>query len=706
MKSLNIILRMPLLVLFVLSCAQHVVADPFPPTNPELIPDVARFSIESRIETTSGLPELHFSIELSENFSEAQYLQLLYWLEGGDQTWITIQRNAETGVFSDTLALSAYAASGTYAARSLRVSDDFGSEIRLSESQLIELGHVTKTTLVNPVSDEVNPQVVSLTLGNATKHPDAGEIRVPYVLAAVDSESGLQAEGFIEILSPSGHSFFSRVYFDDAGSASGELVLPRLAASGTYTVNTIRLYDHAGNAEGSQAWLADNPEVNSFDIVNPEGESNPPTLKKFKLRAQFEMSADRPRIYITGRVNDDVSGVDGIYLRLNRPPSGLIDKWVASSVNMNAYQMDATIPLTTEFVPGEYTVQYLRLNDVAGNQVHLSPEEIKATGSDTSVRVFYPAEWHAPGNKVTASSQNDYVFGANGSDDELLAGAGSDQIYTTLGVDTIDAGDGDDTVFLQQEGMSGQLSTSRIWGGGGADTYVVGASLTPSTVIIEDFDASQASDLIDLSAPLMVSQGLMQGTSGALDSQRQSDWSGINNASSNGVFSWVDTGDSAALYWDPDGESGDQYQPIQTVVLAGVSVEQLGKASLDTDGDGIRDHKDAFLADISASSDMDGDGYPEQWNEGYDATHSNFSLVLDAYPDDATDWQDTDGDGVGDNRDAFPNDRDESIDSDGDGVGDNSDAYPTDPDKTGQEVGSEPGLSLPLIKAIRDRRTQ
>ena len=62
---------------------------------------------------------------------------------------------------------------------------------------------------------------------------------------------------------------------------------------------------------------------------------------------------------------------------------------------------------------------------------------------------------------------------------------------------------------------------------------------------------------------------------------------------------------------------------------------------------------------------------------------------------------DSDGDGVSDHLDAFPNDASESEDSDGDGVGDNSDAFPNDSsfwEQTHSDEQKEPAESLPGFK--------
>ncbi len=85
--------------------------------------------------------------------------------------------------------------------------------------------------------------------------------------------------------------------------------------------------------------------------------------------------------------------------------------------------------------------------------------------------------------------------------------------------------------------------------------------------------------------------------------------------------------------------------------------------SIDTDGDGIRDHLD---------EDDDDDGHLD---------------VNDDLPTDPTEWEDTDFDGIGNNQDTdddndgypdeddeFPRDPKEWSDKDGDGIGDNSDS--------------------------------
>ncbi|MBC7108394.1 MAG: hypothetical protein H5T41_06370 [Methanomassiliicoccales archaeon] len=130
-----------------------------------------------------------------------------------------------------------------------------------------------------------------------------------------------------------------------------------------------------------------------------------------------------------------------------------------------------------------------------------------------------------------------------------------------------------------------------------------------------------------------------------------------------------------------------------SLVIVAVAIYWLfspsGGGILDSDGDGISDHDDAFPSDSTQWADTDGDGY------GDNPTGNN----PDAFPNDPNEWKDTDGDGYGDNSDEFPNNPYEHVDSDNDGVGDNSDAFPYDStqwsDRDGDGYGDNPSGKNP-----------
>jgi hypothetical protein len=430
--------------------------------------DINNLTITNGVDPVTGDPVLNFSVAMSANFSGATSLSLLYWLRNNNQTWITLSRSNTTDSFSSTIQLSPYATSGEYEIRRIDVYDNSSNLVEFSTDQLKnEFGFNTSTFLQNQNSDSIAPSVISLEVGLPTFSSDA--ILIPMTVKASDDSSGLNSAFIIELTSPSGTSIQQWCYFDENGEFSGDFSLSKDSASGNYSFNTIRLFDEAGNSNLSQTWLAANS--NPIEIDNSNSDATPPTLESFQLSAEFDPVSGRPRIVMSGSSEDPASGVSGIYLRMQAPATstGVLDTWVyhsysgSPSVDFLNYKS-----LTSEFRPGVYTVDYLRLNDIAGNQVYFNSAQLSQLGFDHSINVFY--QEIVNNTPIVGSDQSDYIFGSNASDDSLIGGMGNDYLFSGDGTDTLYSGQGDDFV-------DGGNGNDLIIGGNGAgnDTYVGGA---------------------------------------------------------------------------------------------------------------------------------------------------------------------------------------------------------------------------------------
>ena len=167
-----------------------------------------------------------------------------------------------------------------------------------------------------------------------------------------------------------------------------------------------------------------------------------------------------------------------------------VGRVVAISINgslrdsLRALDFANGVALTTQFTPGNYEVDYLRLQDVAQNQSYFSVSEIDALEEPSigSINVYFPTESEILGGKsvVEASASDDFVFGSNASDDTLMAGDGDDTVYSGDGDDEVDAGDGDDEVI----GGSGE-GDDIYRGGLGVDTVIYSSAINPITVDLE-----------------------------------------------------------------------------------------------------------------------------------------------------------------------------------------------------------------------------
>ena len=434
-------------------------------------PDITRFEVCSR--QGEDAPVLEFFVEVSDNFSETYSASLLYWYVGNQQTWINLSRESESFPFRASIQLHPNAASGMYAVRSLRIKDNEKLELALNEGQLNDLGFQTKIDLVNPDSDAIPPVITSFSSDGWSFDAD-GSPQLKVVIMVLEEGSGLgNSRAVLELLSPTGASLQTTANFDEDGTASFTLTLSKFAASGTYPVNTVRFSDRAGHNQMSKAWLLANPQV--FELENVLSDQEVPELLAFKLSATFDNASNRPVIRIDGTAYDALSKVDGVYLRLNRPGGGILDKWVSYRQYAETLDFSNQIPLTTEFQAGTYTVNYLRLNDVAENQIRLSKSDIEDLGdafsSEISVYFPSPADVTKGSSVVVGSDNNDFIFGANSSNDVIDAGSGNDRIYTGSGDDKVQAGTGDDTII----GGSGE-GDDTYDGGSGVDKVVYTSS--------------------------------------------------------------------------------------------------------------------------------------------------------------------------------------------------------------------------------------
>ena len=545
-------------------------------------PDIQRF--EFCIGEGEAGPVLELFVELSDAFSETLQASFLYWYVDNKQTWIQVSRDDGSLPLRASIALHPEAASGAYAIRIFAIKDNDGLELKLNEGQLNDLGFSTQTSVDNPRADNTTPLIAGFSSEGWTFDSEG----VPQLRATVsvkEEGSGLVQNSLIlELLSPTGSSLQTRADSVENNIASFTLSLSKYAATGDYSVNTVRFSDFAGNNQLSQAWLQENPQV--FKLENPLGDQDAPDLLAFVLSATFDNSSNRPVIQITGTAYDPVSKVDGVYLRLNRPSGGILDKWVKERANAETLIFSNQIPLTTEFEPGTYEVGYLRLNDFAENSIHFYKADVQDLGSNfsTGLNVYFPkAEEISTGEtRVVASSKSDFVFGANGSDDVVEAGDGDDEIYTGSGDDDVDAGPGDDKII----GGAGE-GDDRYDGGVGKDRIVYSSSALGIVVDMENGIASGS----EIGSDILISIEEVVGGAG-------NDAFTLNNVSNtvfgaggddkffnlemNGFDSAFGGDGADSFYWAGQGtfviagdEGADTYYPEQLVEQGKVVIEDF-----------------------------------------------------------------------------------------------------------------------------------
>jgi Ca2+-binding RTX toxin-like protein len=103
--------------------------------------------------------------------------------------------------------------------------------------------------------------------------------------------------------------------------------------------------------------------------------------------------------------------------------------------------------------------------DLMINVTTLLNSDLANAGYDTIVRIYFPEDTSSGSAVVNGSSQADYVFGSDLTNDTLSGVAGNDYLYGGDGADLVSGGSGDDLIV----GGSGAGDDTYI-GGLGTDT--------------------------------------------------------------------------------------------------------------------------------------------------------------------------------------------------------------------------------------------
>ena len=631
-------------------------------------PDIARFEFCTS-EGAAG-PVLELLVEVSGTFSETTNASFLFWYVNNRQTWVNMNRTDSSHPFRASVELHPNAASGTYAVRIFKIKDNDGLELSLNEGQLNDLGFLTETVLTNSQADNTTPEIASFT-SDGWSFDSEGNPQLKATISVIEDGSGIVEDDLImELLSPTGASLQTRSDSFQDNTANFTLTISKYAASGAYPVNTVRISDYAGNNQMSQAWLQENRQV--FELTNPLGDQEAPELLAFQLSATFDNSSNRPVIQINGTAFDPISKVDGVYLRLNRPEGGILDKWVQDRANEETLEFSNQIPLTTEFQQGAYEVGFLRLNDVAENTIHFYMEDNVELGEEfsTELNVYFPGqeEVNKGETKVFASGKSDFVFGANGSDDVIEAGEGDDEIYTGSGDDDVDAGPGDDTIV----GGSGE-GNDTYNGGDGSDRVNYSSSTLGVVVNLEDGTASGSEIGADT---LMSIENVVGGAGSDAFTFNQENNSVLGEGGDDEFFNLemlgldlaFGGGGSDSFYWSGEGSftisgdgGADSYYPEALVENGKVAITDfnisegdvlvlvsllptLGGAWSDLQ-EGLVSVSDVFV--LEKRNDLHSLTLSESYRDG-----SEMMLVADIYGLSETPAMqnilDTDGDGIGD----------------------------------------------------------
>ena len=169
-------------------------------------------------------------------------------------------------------------------------------------------------------------------------------------------------------------------------------VLDAKTASGVYKISDIRLYDLAGNQNFvSNADLIAGEYTNNWTITNAIGDNDTPQILGVTLTPLIDTSdLNRKQIKVAVTVDDQVTDINSIYIRIFSPADASIDEYIVSLGRLgtttktgNTYEYVVSLPL--EYPDGVYTVSFIAVSDKALNEQTYQVGSLAGLGLDTTV---------------------------------------------------------------------------------------------------------------------------------------------------------------------------------------------------------------------------------------------------------------------------------------------------------------------------------
>jgi len=226
-------------------------------------------------------------------------------------------------------------------------------------------------------------------------------------------------------------------------------------ASGDYTINTIRLYDHAGN----DGWvygrdLSTLGLTSILTLDNPFGDEELPELLNFNLEASFHPVSLRPSILFDFVAQDIGTGYNNAYIRISDSNGLNNDRWIDLDTDPLESGVQFLLDLTSEYTPGRFTIDYFNLYDIAGNEKSFSAADLEASGYDSHLNVFFKPQNAANDFVISATNDADWLIGSQ-ENDSFDAGSGDDVIFSLGSSNLIKAGGGSDSISLVADSVWG-----------------------------------------------------------------------------------------------------------------------------------------------------------------------------------------------------------------------------------------------------------
>jgi len=421
--------------------------------------DIRAFSFNIEIPEGQTEPVISATIELDADFISAEFV---YRVDGEAERRFDLVYFEETGVFSNAVKLPSYQISGEYLVSFFSLEDKEGNSYLVQDQMLQSLGFTTRQNFSNPNQDDADPILSDLSI-TVSQLNDVFVANINGSFSAQGEAPFRDAADAFLTFPNSDDSYKAAISIQENGAFSGTYEFSEYAASGTYEISGLNIETYSGNRA---SWEFDNGSY-VFEIDNPNQDIETPSLDELSFYAVFDEDTQRPTLIVEGSSTDNLSGIDpslGVFTRVYGPnDTDHIGIDIPRDDVVTQFPFRIEMPMLSEFLPGEYSINTLSIYDAANNRVNLSTPELAEQDFKSMISVYFPTSTDI--SEVNGSSGDDFIFGTDLTDDTLSGGLGNDILYSGSGGDYVSAGAGNDLII----GGSG-LGDDTYIGGEGIDT--------------------------------------------------------------------------------------------------------------------------------------------------------------------------------------------------------------------------------------------
>jgi hypothetical protein len=348
-------------------------------------PTLSAFSFApGSVDLASGPATVAVTITAEDAGSGIDYVQMRFASPTG--VWYYATVNGQSGVpATSNVTIPANAASGTYVVNYMVVQDKAGNSKNYTTGELTSAGFPTTLAVSNPNEDVVAPSLTGFSFAPMSIDLSGGPATVAVTMTAQDAGSGIDYVQ-MRFASPTGVWYYATVNGQSGVPATSNMTIPANAASGAYVVNYMVVQDKAGNSKSyTTGELTSAGFPTTLAVSNPNEDVVAPTLTAFSFApASIDLSGGPATVAVTITAEDAGSGIEYVQMRF-ASPTGV---WYYATVNgQSGVPATSSVTIPANAASGTYVVNYMVVQDKAGNSRSYTTGELASAGFPTTLEV-------------------------------------------------------------------------------------------------------------------------------------------------------------------------------------------------------------------------------------------------------------------------------------------------------------------------------